>query len=246
MSTEPTSTWRDPLHPRRHPLLPLPLRRAPKENNAFEKKLERIDSLYEEIEEKRGLGETKEAAKLQRELDGLRDELTKADARRASMEAAVRGQQVTVFNQLLSQIEMVVPALVEDHEDFDQELVKDLEETVRGYEKNGDNMVEALKKASRRILRYDPSARGKAAYLKGFDGKIPTEAAEKKPEPEKKLEPKKTDIKKNIDATKKQPVDPKDDTSDVEAKLDIKKLSPEAYKALPASTRAKMRGDFMG
>lgn len=210
----------------------------------FEKRQSRIEELYEQIEEKRALGESKEAARLQRELDGLRDDMTRGEARRMSLEAAVRSQQIAAFNATLTQIEAVFPELVQDSDEYDEDLVQDMEETIKGYEKLGMSMTEALQRASRRLLRYDPMARGKTAYLKGFSGQIPGEKVETKAEEKKDPPPpKKTDIKKNVEAAKKQPVDPADDTNDIEAKLDMKKLSPDDYKALPASVRAKLRGD---
>ena len=218
------------------------------ENKEFEQRQQRIEELYEQIEEQRALGNSKDAAKLQRELDGLRGDLSRAEARRLALETAVRSQQVGVFNTTLSQIEAVFPELVEDSDDFDKDLVQDLEETIKGYEKLGFSMVEALQKASRRILRYDPMARGKAAYLKGFAGVIPgekkVEEAPAKKEPVK-VEPKKTEIRKNVEAAKKQPPDPADDTSDIQSKLDMNKISPEDYMKLPASARAKLRGDTL-
>ena len=214
------------------------------ETKEFEKRQTRIEELYEQIEEKRALGESKEAGKLQRELDSLRDDMSRAETRRMTLEAAVRSQQVSVFNTTLSQIEAVFPELVQDADEFDEDLVGDLEETIKGYEKLGYSMVEALQRASKRILRYDPMARGKSAFLKGFSGKVPGEKADVA-EPEKKAAPelKRTDIKKNVEASKKQPVDPADDTNDIQAKLDMKKVKPDDYKALPESVRRKLRGD---
>src|SRR5690606_35039199 len=140
----------------------------------------------------------------------------------------MRSQQVAAFNATLTQIEAVFPELTQESDDYDEELVSDLEETIKGYEKLGMPMTEALRRASRRILRYDPMARGKAAYLRGFSGVIPGEKPENPPE-KKAPELKKTDIKKNVAAAKKQPADPADDTSDIQAKLDMKKLKPEDY-----------------
>lgn len=219
------------------------------ETKEYEKRAARIEELYEQIEEQRALGNSKDAGKLQRELDGLREDMSRAETRRMTLEAAVRSQQVSVFNHTLTQIEAVFPELVQDSDAFDEDLVEDLEETIKGYEKLGYSMVDALQRASKRILRYDPLARGKAAYLKGFSGTVPGEKKDEAKPTEKKVEvkpdPKKTDIKKNVDAAKKQPPDPADNTSDVQAKLDMNKIKPEDYINLPASARAKLRGDVL-
>lgn len=217
------------------------------QNKEFEKRQARIEELYEQVEEQRALGNSKEAGKLQKELDGLRADMSRAESRRMAMETTLRSQQVQVFNTTLTQIEAVYPQLVEDSDDFDEDLVGDLEETIKGYEKLGYSMVDALQKASRRILRYDPLARGKAAYLPGFAGVVPGEKKAEEEAPAKKeppkAAPKKTDVRKNVEASKKQPADPVDDTNDVESKLDMKKISRDDYMKLPAATRARLRGD---
>lgn len=200
----------------------------------FDEAVERIDTLYEEIEKARAAGEYKDAARLQKELDGLRSQMTRQETLMLSRRTALAEQQLSLYNSTLQQLEVAFPQLSEDHDDFDEELVADLDEMIRGLEKLGVPLSQALQKASRRILRYDPFARGDAAYLDG----PPKKAGE-----EKKPEKRKTDVKKNAEASNRQAPDPKDSSADIQTKIDPKKISTTEYAALPEEVRRRMRGD---
>lgn len=206
------------------------------EAKEFDELQTKLETLYEQVEEKRALGEYKDAAKLQRQLDELRGNMSRAETVLLSRQAALAQQEVQVFNSALAQIEAIFPELSSKHKAFDQETLVALDETIKGYEANGDSLPDALRKASRRLLKYDPFARGDAAYLPGnphTPSKEADPAAKKKP----------TDIKKNLDASKKQPMDPTDDNSDVATSVDVTKIKPEDWSKLPESIRRKMRGD---
>lgn len=210
------------------------------ENREFEKSQERIESLYEEIEKARATGDYKESAKLQKELDNLRGRMTRAETLMLSRRAAIQEQQVQVYNTALAQIEAVFPHLSEGHEDFDQELLVSLDETIRGYEALGEPLPDALRKAARRLLRYDPFGRGDSAWLDG-----PPEKKADKKEADKAPAKKTTDIKKNVDAAKRQPPDSKESTTDIQTKLDVKKIKPEEFSRLPEEVRRRLRGDTL-
>lgn len=205
------------------------------EKKEFDALQVKLDELYEKVEEQRALGEYKEAAKIQRQLDDMRGSMSRAETVLLSRQAALQQQEVNVFNTALAQIEAIFPELSSKHKDFDQETLVALDETIKGYEANGDSPPDALRKAARRLLRYDPFARGDDAYLPGnphTPGKEPA-----------KSKVKATDVKANIKASNKQPVDPADDNSDVETVIDPKKVKPEDWHKLPESVRKKLRGD---
>ncbi len=208
------------------------------EKKEFDELQDKLNKLYEQVEEQRALGEYKEAAKLQRQLDELRGSMSRAETVLLSRQAALAQQEVHVFNAALAQVETVFPELGSEHPDFDQDTLQALDETIKGYEANGDSPSEALRKACRRLLKYDPFAKGDAAFLPG-NIHAPGKKTKAKEEPPKKT----TDIKRNLDAASKQPLDPADDNSDVETAIDPKKVKPEDWGKLPESVRRKLRGD---
>ena len=94
-------------------------------------------------------------------------------------------------------------------------------------------MPDALRKALRLIIGVDPFREGRKLR-----------AEDKKP-PAKKAVAKKPDVKKNLDAKKRQP--PEDRGSEVErnTEVDPLKLSDEEFEKLPDATKRRLRGDFI-
>ena len=186
----------------------------------------KIDSLYEAVEQARLDGNAKEAAKLQRELDTMKEQASTAKQQYMAKQEALQIQEVAAYNAAVDFIEAKVPELDPNSDDFDEDLMEDIQAVTRGYEERGMRPVDALKKALKVVLQRDvfaPEDMRKKAVL-----------------------PKKTDVKKNIDAAKRQPPDSQEGAPPEKSqKLDVSKLTDEEFEKLPEQTKRRLRGDYL-
>ena len=193
----------------------------------------RVEELYEQIEDARAEGRTKDAAKLQRELDGINQDLTRKQAAWLATKQALESQHLATYNALVGELETIDPRFDENSDEFDEDLVDRVSELTEGYESKNVPLPDALRKALRLIIGVDPFREGRKLR-----------AEDKKP-PAKKAVAKKPDLKKNLDAKKRQP--PEDRGSEVErnTEVDPLKLSDEEFEKLPDATKRRLRGDFI-
>jgi hypothetical protein len=195
----------------------------------------KIDDLYEKVEEARADGDSKLAAKLQRELDTANREMIRLETRKDTQQLTAEQRENIVYDTMLDAIEAADPRVVKDSDEFDQKLVTRLNRTVKGYEATGMSPTAALREACDVVLGFDPTQPKKPEAKK-------EEEVEKKPAA--KAEAKKVDVKKNVETSKKQPPDMstrgvnKDDVT-----IDVAALSDEDFEKLPEATKAKLRGD---
>lgn len=203
--------------------------KSDRQKQKFDKLNARMDELYEQIEDARAEGRTKDAAKLQRELDGIRSEMTKAEAAWYATKQAVAQQALAAYNALVAELETIDPRFDQDSDEFDEDLTDRVADLTEAYEARGMNAPEALKKALRTITGVDPFR------------ERPRLAREEK----KKVPPRKTDIARNLAAAKKQPPADKAATKERAGEINPLKLSEKEWDELPESTRKKLRGDFI-
>ncbi|MDI2601464.1 hypothetical protein, partial [Listeria monocytogenes] len=78
----------------------------------------KLDKLYEDVEEARAKGETKEAARLQRELDKMKDGMTRAQAQAIATREAVRAADTRAFNSLVKELESLDPRFDPESDDY--------------------------------------------------------------------------------------------------------------------------------
>ena len=201
----------------------------------------KLDDLYEKVEDARADGDTKEAARLQREID-------KSNRALAAHEASVISQRTTAgmteaqrFDAMLDTMEAALPQLTCGHEDFDPGQVKELEELVAGYEAIGHKSTKALEKAVKVMFNVNPFAPATKASVK--DDK---KADDKKANDKKDDKKKDASAEKAIDTSKRQPpaIDDlganKDDVT-----IKVSSLSEDEFDKLPEATKAKLRGDYL-
>ena len=191
-----------------------------------------LAGLYEQVEELRADGNTKEAAKLQLQIDEKREEIAEMKAAKVATKATDEAAENGRYDALLDQIEADVPQMDPKHDDYDRAAVRAFEYHVAAYEKMGETPSKA--------------ARMSASLLFGWGTK---KAAPAKEEPAKKEPPpqKKVDVKTAVKNAGKQPPDSStagtnrgDDTN-----IKASKLSDEEFDKLPESKKRQMRGDFL-
>ena len=204
--------------------------KSDRQKQKFDKLTERMDSLYEEIENARAEGRTRDAAKLQKELDEHRADMTRAEAAWHATKQALAQQSLVAFNALVSELEAIDPRFDETDDEFDEDLVDRVGELTEAYEAKGLNAPEALRKALRVILGNDPFREVK---------KLARE------QPKQEAEKRKTDVRKNLAAAKKQPPEDAGKTRERSGKINPLTLSDDDWEKLPESTRKKLRGDFV-
>lgn len=195
------------------------------QNKNFEAFTAKVDTLYESVALANAEGDYKQAAKLQRELDDLRENATLARQQYVAQQEALRTQETTAYNALVDQIELLVPELNPRNEGFDEDTMQEVDSVTRGLEAQGMRTADALRKAVKYVI-------GKDVFS---EASIRRETAPAT---------KKTDIAKNVAAAKKIPPTV-DGAPEKNQEIDPAKLSDAEYAKLPESTKARLRGDFV-
>lgn len=208
--------------------------KSDRQKEQFDKLTARMDELYEAVEEARATGDKKEAAKLQRELDDIRGRMTQAQASMHATRQALQAQNLHAYNALVAELEVIEPRFDESADEYDEDLVERVAELTEGYEAKGMHAPDALRKALRLILGVDPF---KESRRLARDVKKPVEEKEK-------VAARKTDVKKNLEAKKKQPPEERDGNKEKSGVIHAAKLSEEDFDKLPKSKLRELRGDF--
>jgi hypothetical protein len=194
----------------------------------------RLDALYEKVEEARASGDSKQAATLQREIDGMNQAKLRAESQYVSRQAAFAAQQNSTYNQMLDYLERAAPVIDPNAADFSKDFVKELEFQVAAYEKMGMASPDALYKACGLLFDANP-----------FDV-TRREGATTKQEEKKPPAAKKTDVSKNLEAAKKIPPKGESRTSaSDDTAIKAVELSDEEFDKLPESKKRELRGDVM-
>jgi hypothetical protein len=183
-----------------------------------------LSNLYDKVEEHRAKGETKEASKFQREIDEIRDNMTRSQAAHFAARAAVDESNVRVYNTMVRELEAIDPRFDKTSDDHDPDLVEEVADLIDAFEAKGMAAPDALRRAAKSILRQDVFAVGGAKSLK-------------------KAEPRKTDVAKNLAAAKRQAPDEPGLVKEKAGKVDVSKLTEAEFDALPEETRKRYRGD---
>lgn len=200
--------------------------------------LDARDKLYEQVEVLRADGDTKGAAKMQREIDDANQRIADIKAGMVARQAAFTANENRAYDQMLEKLEAALPVMNPDAPEFDRAVVAEMEFQVQAYEKMGLPPTQALRRAALLIFREDPfTPRPTAA-------KPPEEPAAKAPEAPAKKE---TNVAKNVDAANRTPPEVAHKSSDGDGKgaKSIYDMTDEEMQALPPSVLARMRGDVL-
>lgn len=198
----------------------------------MEKLQEELDTLYDQVEEHRAKGEAKEAAKAQRRIDDIRDNMTRSQAAYTATREALRQTETRAYNTMVKELEALDPRFDQDHDDYDEDLLNDVDELVNAYEAKGVPLTEALRKAVKVTLREDIFAKGRslAREAKKVDGKVPAGK-------------KKTDVDKNLKTAKRQPAEEPGARRERSSDLpDMESISDEDFDKLPEATKRRLLG----
>lgn len=191
---------------------------------------EKLDLLYEQVEDARADANVKEAATLQRQIDAYNREITRFEAQNVAQRTTTVAQQNSMYNSMVEYLESNYAVLDPNNEDeYSQKLADELQFQVEAYEKMDLDPASALRRAATLLFRVDPFAKKR----------VGAPAAAPKPEG------KKSDVGRAVDVSKRQP--PDTSTRGVNkdsSKIKVADLSDEDLEKLPASKKAEMRGDF--
>ena len=197
-----------------------------------------LDDLYDKVEELRAEGKTAEAAKAQRKIDTIRDNMTRAQAGAYAAQQAVKQTETNAYNAMVRELEYIEPRLDPESDEFDEELLTDISELVSGYESKGDILTDALRKACRLVLREDPFRKSRSLARAAKNA-----AAEKGGAP-KKAAKRATDVDKNLSAAKKQPPEEPGNRAEKPTEdPDMNRISEADFDALPKATLDRLLGN---
>ena len=163
---------------------------------ALDKAQERLDNLYEDVEKARLAGDTREAARLQKELDAERDKLTTKQAAQLSLQQALRVQDTEAYNARVEELAAVDSRFDDESDDFDEDLVAEVNNLVASFERDGQRLTMALRRAVK--------------YATGQDILGPKKLER---EPPKTPLKRTTDTRKNAEAARRTPDDIVDTSS---------------------------------
>ena len=199
-----------------------------KQTDAAKEKLDKItkrrDELYDLVEDARAKGETKAAAKYQRELDEINANMTRSQAQYAAVRDAAAAAAVREYNATVRELESLDPRFDTTSRKYDEDLVNEVDELTQAFEARGMSPADALRKATKVVLREDPFAPGKRRA--SLD-----------------REERKTDKKTNAAAAKRQPVEEPGATREKANKqIDFSQMSEKDFDALPESKLRELDG----
>lgn len=185
-------------------------------------------------------GKSAEAKEIMRQIRQKERQIVTIETEHKSERARTQALEQFKFDSLVEKLEAEYPVLNPDNDEaYDQEAVDEVMMLRNGFEKSGLSPSAALAKAVKYVL--GAAQKKEAAAEEGEKRGIATGG--------KKDERRAEQIKKNVDAANKQPskMDKVGIDSDKKgAGLDATaaNLTEEEFSALPASTKARMRGDF--
>ncbi len=189
-------------------------------------------------------GEGEKAAAVMKQIRQSERAIARMETESTASAATERAVEQVRMDTTIARLEADYPTFNPDSEKFDQDLV---------------DIVLAEQNRLIQTQRMLPSAALATAAKKIMDKFAPTKDEEKKGDDEeaKGLSAAKTaedrkakQVAKNLDADKRQAPSLKESGADsdkhgqTKTEIDVAKLTPEEFKALPESTRAKLRGDF--
>jgi hypothetical protein len=185
-------------------------------------------------------GDDEKAEQFAAQRDYVNRQIAISESQNMSVQAKDQAVESIRMEMTINNLKEAFPALDEDNEAFDQDLVDDVLDKQRGYIERGRMApAAALAKAAKYVIgRYAPAAEEKT----GLDAAATSTSKDRKA----------AAVAKNIAASKAQPASTRDvglDTDKAGMKgsnmPNVANLSPDEYDALPEATKAKLRGDFL-
>lgn len=197
---------------------------------------ENIDKMESQYADFIADGKKEDAARLRREIRAEEHKLFTMTSTAISGKAQQAAVEQVRVDMMVSQLEQAYPTLNPEHEEYSQDVVDEVLFLKASFEKNGLRPSEALAAAAKYAFRAaeapapEPAKPGLKKGAKEADRK---EAATKKALEASDKQPAKTD-EIGLDHDKA--------GGGVTAKA-VEKMSEEEFNALPASVKARLRGD---
>ena len=187
-------------------------------------------------------GDDEKAAQLSEQADRLNRQIAIEQTRDMTAAAKEQAREEIRMELTIERIETEYPQLDEKSEEFDQELTDDVLDKQRGYmERERLSPSQALLKAVKYVMsRTKPVTEEKQETEKGGLSRA-----------DKGTDRKEAAVAKNLDAANRQPASTKKAGADSDKHgqtaptPEAEQLTYEEFSALPDSTKAKMRGDFV-
>lgn len=201
----------------------------------LEKEVEALEDEYQKLLDDGKLDRAKE---VMRQIRLKERQIVTAEAEHKSERARVQAVEQLKFDMLVEKIESEFPALNPDSDQFDEAVVEEVVLLRTGFERAGLSSTAALTKAVKYVLG-DAKKPEPVEDRKGIAGG-------KKPDARRQDQ-----LAKNIDAAKKQPAKIGDVGVDSNKKgggldtANIRDMTEEEFNALPAATKARLRGDVV-
>jgi hypothetical protein len=184
-------------------------------------------------------GEHEKAAAVMKQIRHGERLIAKLESDEKTTRATQQAVEQVRMDAAIASLEATYPALNQDSESYDQDLVDlVLAEQRRLIQVEGVSPAAALTKAGSKIMKKFAPAED-APAKKGLE-------AAKNGEDRKSKQ-----VEKNLDTDRRQPPSMKDSGIDSDKagvkgdKIDVTKLSREEFAALPAATRERLRGDMV-
>jgi len=206
-----------------------------------------IGKLEDEVKELRAkerkaliAGDDKTATEMSEQADRLNRQIAIEQARDMTAAAKESAREEIRWDMTLESIEKQYPALDETSEHFDQDLSDDVLDAMSGIMRRERlPRSQAMVKAVQKVMD-----RQKGAEAAETEGKGLRSAA-------KEEDRKEAAVKKNVDAANRQPASTKKVGADSDKHgqnkevPDANDMTFEEFSALPDTTKAKMRGDYV-
>ena len=190
-------------------------------------------------------GDDEKAAQLSEQADRLNRQIAIEQARDLSAAAKEQAREEIRMELVIERIETDYPQLDENSESFDQELTDDVLDKQRGYmERDRLSPSKALIKAVKYVMD-----RANQMQTSAKDEKEPEKGGLSRAD--RGAERKEAAVAKNIEAANRQPASTKKAGADSDKHgqtaptPEADQMTYEEFSALPESTKAKMRGDFV-
>lgn len=201
----------------------------------IKERADQLDALYEEVEQLRADGKAKDAAKIQRQIDTIKDEISEIKADKIATQKSYQAATRAAYEAFVEEVEMKIPMLNPDNESvFDEGLYDEVRSLTQDF-------IESK--------RYNPKAALQKALSLLIDEDVLTGKPSKKAE-EVKLDVatqrKAAAVKKAVETSKKSGAALGNVGKDSKSLgIDIKSMSQEDFEKLPETTQARLRGDLL-
>lgn len=215
--------------------------RAGEQQQIRTQEIEQIESSIAALEEKHAEmlldGNGKEAAALMKQIRMAERQIATAEADARATARMTQAFEAQTFDAVVARIEADHPQFNPESESYDPDLVElVLTKQQALMRAEGLTSSRAMEKAAKSVADR---------FLKAEEAKGEPKGLSKAAEDRRQEQ-----IRKNLDAQKRQPASMKDsgidsDKAGRQSAIDVMSISPEDFAALPASTIAKLRGDLV-